>query len=74
MRILKTVAQHLSELPEPYIEMALANAEKRALTYICQMPYTAISSAFIWGDTPEGFDFWAGIKDNLFYQHQIPAV
>lgn len=28
MRILKTVAQHLSELPEPYNEMALSNAEK----------------------------------------------
>jgi len=62
------------ELPEPYKTLALANMKNLPLN-ITRDPkdlYEAINHAFIWAHTPEGRDFWKGVRRALREGKTLP--
>ena len=58
----KTVKEWLSELEEPQRSQALANMETYC-TMAGDLPakslYLALSSAFVWSQAPEGYEYWS---------------
>lgn len=64
----KTIKEWLSELDSPYREQALENMDK-------DIPYTgdrkvesikgALSGAFMWHETPEGYNYWRHLCHSL---------
>lgn len=61
-----TTEQVLDKLPFPYNEMAKRNCKylnEESLSSVRLELYTA----FIWSETPEGFDFWSAIEDECEY-------
>ena len=67
---MKTIRQHLSELPPPYAEMALEEMEREKNgkdNKLVSCPSLAIGLGFWWGDSKIDRDFWHGIYDNLIH-------
>lgn len=73
---MKTIREWLEELPEPYRTQAIDNYENPECNMYKSEDCTisepipknlvdAISEAFIWCDTPEGFNYWVNFKDTL---------
>ena len=56
----KTLQQHFELLEEPYRSKALAHLANHGNMSQKQTPsaYAALTVAFVWEDTPEGFDYW----------------
>jgi hypothetical protein len=64
---MKTVRQHLIEKLTPEIyDKAMANiVYEPGLDVEVSSPSGAVASAFVWGMSPEGYDFWEDVFDNL---------
>ena len=55
---MKTIEEHLSDLPEPYRTQALKNMwwERKGDQFETQQKSLAL--AFIWHKSPEGYKYW----------------
>ena len=65
---MKTIRQHLKELPEPYNEMALEEMKRQKLgrsRRIIGGQRDAIALAFWWDESKNGFDFWLNFHNSL---------
>jgi hypothetical protein len=63
---MKTIEQHLNELPEPYRTKALKYIEPETT----QTQSEALMDAFNWSDSKEGFHYWDKLYDRLKEQEQ----
>lgn len=63
----KSIKQWLSELDEPYRTNALNNLEQEYADKQMSSPYYALSLAFRWDATLEGWEYWAELSQNLEY-------
>lgn len=63
----KTPREWLQELDEPYRTQAINNCDDDWLdnTTDCDTLFSAITNGFIWTDTPEGWDYWSELADQL---------
>lgn len=59
---MKTIEEYLNELPQPYKQQALINMEAEEATSLEKDLKDALQFAFVWKESPEGFDYW----DNLY--------
>jgi hypothetical protein len=64
---MKTIREHLNDLPEPYRTEALANNRHQ---FNWDVVYEddvseAILGAFNWSDTPQGYEYWSKFHDTL---------
>ena len=62
---MKTIKQHLSELPEPYQSEALANMLPESSDYMQYTAHGAINRAFPWNRTKQGHMYWAVLHNAL---------
>ena len=71
----KTVREWLSLIADPIIrEKAIANFEARPrFDGDCKSINAAISLAFCWGDTAEGYDYWERIYYSEIQLLEEPA-
>ena len=63
---MKTIRQHLSELPYPINEMALKEVTTKSKRKYKNLD-DALMIAFRWSNSELGIDFWWGIEDNLIH-------
>ena len=63
---MKTIEQHLNELPEPYRTQALKYYEPQTE----QTQSAALIYAFDWRESEEGFHYWDKLYDRLVKQEQ----
>ena len=62
---MKTTEEWFNELNEAYKDKALKNMiDSKAEHYSLA---GAISNGFVWGDTPEGKDYWNGVFREVMY-------
>ncbi len=67
---MKTIREHLEQLPEPARSQALANMylERAFIKYI--NPADAVKNAFTWSTCPEGrlywFEIWSDLMKSFF--------
>lgn len=64
---LKTVAAWLETLPEPYRTQAIDNMLERRKTELETSLRLAIANAFVWDETPQGYDYWASVAVGGFH-------
>ena len=61
---MKTVREWLNELPELIRSRAIRNAEDYHKPFLDESEIRlrqAVSGAFIWHETPEGYEFWNAV-------------
>ncbi len=63
---MKTIKQHLNELPEPYRTQALKYFEPQT----AQTQSEALMCGFDWRESKEGFSYWGKLYDRLVKQEQ----
>lgn len=65
---MKTIEQHLQELPEPVRDQALKNMwwEDKHNKYATQVQ--ALQQAFNWSKSPEGYWYWYNVETDLVWQ------
>ena len=56
-----TIQQHLKKLKPAHRDAALSNMDPSGMTAPAKSITQAINQAFIWTQSPEGYDFWDGI-------------
>lgn len=65
----KTIQEWLEELPEPHRAQAIDNYKEqrggKIDTYTDAITL-ALTGAFAWGKTPEGFDYWNDFYGSFF--------
>lgn len=65
----KTIIDWLNELPSPIKERALKGANPEYCDYskpdATDSLFDAVSCFEDWDNTPEGFDYWASVADNI---------
>jgi hypothetical protein len=59
---MKTILEWYEELPEPIRSQAIANNNLSDFKKSSSLE-RAIQEAFLWDDTPEGFDYWFVISN-----------
>ncbi len=65
---------YLEQLPEPYRTKALRNySKKRSLSKPTCLA-SALTRAFVWRDTEEGFEFWHAVLDYCLYNSPLPEA
>lgn len=62
---MKTIREHLQDLPEPARSLALANMWWERADDRVQDPRKAIWDAFLWYRSPQGYKYWQQIYDNI---------
>lgn len=62
---MKTILEHLNQLPEPYRTQAINNTSKEDYNYTAKDRIDAITKAFFFHKTPEGSNYWADFIINL---------
>lgn len=66
---MKTIKEWLNELPEPIRGKAFNNVPECG-TVVWEIPatsmYDAIVGAFIWKDTPQGYDYWTLMAESYY--------
>jgi hypothetical protein len=62
---MKTNAEWLIELPEPYRFKAIRNAERDDMLGQLASSLEAALLAFVWETTPEGYAYWKKVFDKL---------
>jgi hypothetical protein len=60
---MKTIKEWLNELPEDIKVRAIKNTEDDILNAPALSLEVVICGAFQWYGTPEGVEFWAGVRD-----------
>ncbi len=69
---MKTVHEHLDEnLPAFVLKEALENTPPDNLKVSADDPATALSAAFKWKNTTQGYDYWDAIQNVLFEKHRL---
>lgn len=69
---MKTIREWLELLPEPYKGQALENADSPDTLYLVTGDVAeAISAAFVWEHTPEGYAYWAELNDKIYYKELV---
>lgn len=68
----KTIREWLETLPEPYRSDALGNAPKSVLHITYRCLDHAISGAFLWSRTPQGYCYWESIGKGLDPHTKLP--
>lgn len=59
----QTVTQWLNLLPEPYKSQSLLNILEGRHDRMCDTMSDAIDKSSSWSDTPQGHDYWKGLRD-----------
>jgi hypothetical protein len=68
---MKTTLQHFKEnLTNEELERAISNTPKHKINYKTKKPSFALSGAFTWADSPEGYEYWSAIADHLMNQQK----
>ena len=69
----KTIREWLEGLPEPHRTQALANmgVNKGPGTAVYPNAMGAVSEAFSWAKSPEGFDYWANFVNKSGKQEKL---
>ena len=65
---MKTIREHLNDLPEPYRTEALENARnsKPNTEYALESStHGALTGGFVFSETPQGINYWWGLIDEL---------
>ncbi len=64
---MKTIREHLNDLPEPYRTEALANNKNQSSWDKVKEDdiSEALLGAFNWLDTPQGYDYWSNFYETL---------
>lgn len=52
--------------PEPYKTQAIENTPDACISYKVINADVALSGAFIWRHSPQGFDYWSRFSEKLF--------
>ena len=61
----KTMFDWLKELPHPIGVKAIANTPEENLKSVYNNASSALTGAFAWIKSPEGYDYWDKIYDDL---------
>lgn len=64
----KTALEHLDDLPEPIRSQAIAEARRQDISTLfeyCHSLSSALTMAFIWGQSPQGSAYWSGVLHTL---------
>ena len=65
MRIVKSILDHFADLPAEHKDKAIANANAlygdEAKGVNVDSLTEALNIGFLWGDTPEGTDYWVEV-------------
>lgn len=64
----KTIIDWFIELEEPYRTQAIRNADKSKYNDIVTSMSSALSTAFVWKNTTEGFKYWSNLQTNKLYK------
>ena len=67
---MKTIEEWLRELPIEYRDKALANLRLEKSYLLRRTLSIAILGAFLWSESPEGFDFWRKVYNQILEQEQ----
>ena len=71
----KTIREWLEELPDGYRERALENYDHMYdSVYPIDGLSDAILDAFLWGGSPEGFEFWNDVIDWSIGEGNLPPL
>jgi len=67
---MKTIREHLEELPEPYRSQAISNVEKRdnprdRFNIKVESISQAVNRSMNWAFTSEGYDYWENVYNSL---------
>lgn len=62
---MKTAKEWFSELEEPYSSQAIENIE---LDIACKSLREAFFFAFIWSDTPQGYNYWYDLVNHTYLE------
>ena len=62
---MRSIREHLQELPEPARSQALANMWWEDAETRCADPAYALYQAFNWSRSPQGYRYWKEIFNNL---------
>lgn len=73
-KMTKPISQWISELPDEYRELAEKNARKSRNKTHEQSIASAISSAFIWAQTPEKGKFWLAVHNHYALGSKLPEL
>ena len=68
---MKTIREHLENLPEPHRSQALANLQRQdpeSASALYLIESEAVNMAFWWVDTPEGAEYWRDLYNQLKQQ------
>jgi hypothetical protein len=65
---MKTIIDWLIELKEPYRTQAIRNADRSLYGNMVKSASIAISTAFNWKDTPEGYNYWSKVNIDVLYK------
>lgn len=67
---MKTIKEWLHELPEPYRIRALHNVKEsfELLEITEDSLIEALSGAFVWSTTKEGYEFWSKFVEELYLE------
>lgn len=68
---MKTIKEYLEELPGRVAKEALQNADPENLILRVHDAPDALRSAFDWGRSYKGYDFWQAIYDMLLANHRL---
>lgn len=61
---MKTIREHLNELPEPYRTEALENYNGSSKKKHKEVQ-VALALAFVWMDTKQGYNYWNDFTESL---------
>jgi hypothetical protein len=62
---MKTIREHLDDLPEPARSEALANAWWEDLDNKYEQQARALRMAFNWSRSPQGYDYWSKVCQSI---------
>jgi len=62
---MKTIKQHLEELPEPWRSEALSEADPNALICCRKTQQEALLEAIYWKHMPQGFKYLSDLYNSL---------
>lgn len=68
---MKTIREWLEELPEPYRSQALENMDIEDADIEHDNFERALCGAFLWMDSPEGWDYWNKIRNGKFPKEAV---
>jgi len=62
---MKTIYEHLQELPSPYREQAIQNTERDLSKEASSTLKNELAMLFLWHYSNEGYEYWANFTKKL---------